>query len=161
MKTGSYCIILYINKKKRIRVGALGNILFKKGYYCYTGSAMNNLDKRIERHCQLESQSRKKIRWHIDYLRESAQIASIIKIKSLEKTEDIISKKIEEISEDFVNGFGSSDSFCKSHLFYFKKNPHKKIISAIKPKNKPKKIIKKGECLIEEINYPSMQQSLK
>ena len=37
-------------KEGKIRIGSLGKITFKKGFYAYVGSAMNNLEKRVQRH---------------------------------------------------------------------------------------------------------------
>ena len=64
---GVYCLLINLNKDTCIKVGAIGKISFKKGYYCYVGSAQNNLIARVSRHLR----SRKTIRWHIDYLLKS------------------------------------------------------------------------------------------
>ena len=59
---GSYLLLLFLEKEKVLQVGKLGTFTFQKGWYCYVGSAMNNLQARIERHLKIE----KKLRWHID-----------------------------------------------------------------------------------------------
>jgi len=61
---GTYAIIMELISDKRISVGKLGKINFKKGYYLYVGSGQNSLETRIARHLK----KRKKKFWHIDYL---------------------------------------------------------------------------------------------
>ena len=50
---GSYVLILELKKARRIRVGILGRVSFRRGFYIYVGSAMANLGRRIERHRRL------------------------------------------------------------------------------------------------------------
>lgn len=118
---GAYLLIVELEADKEIRIGALGNIFFKKGNYVYVGSAMRELTKRINRH----KRKTKNIFWHIDYLLQEARLITCLPIRSSEKLECAISEGMKEISSDEINGFGSSDCNCKSHLFYFKNNPVK------------------------------------
>ncbi|HUL38541.1 MAG TPA: DNA/RNA nuclease SfsA, partial [Thermodesulfobacteriota bacterium] len=53
---GSYLLILSLKRIRKINVGKLGEVHFRKGFYIYVGSAMANLSKRIERHRQLRKQ---------------------------------------------------------------------------------------------------------
>jgi sugar fermentation stimulation protein A len=64
---GSYLLILNLKRDRKIDVGKLGKVDFRKGFYIYVGSAMANLSKRMERHRRL----RKRHHWHIDELRRS------------------------------------------------------------------------------------------
>ena len=94
-------------------MGALGEICFDEGYYAYIGSALNGLNGRINRHLK----KGKKLHWHIDYLLESATVKSVVTAK----TEKRIECELAELfSGEFrrINGFGSSDCRCRSHLFY-------------------------------------------
>ena len=62
---GTYCLIINVKKDVKIKIGkVLGEIEFKKGCYLYVGSAMNSLEKRVQRHLSKD----KKKHWHIDYL---------------------------------------------------------------------------------------------
>ncbi len=118
--SGSYLLIIFISKQKRIQIGKLGLIKFGSGYYCYVGSALKGkLINRVKRH--LAPPSLKKIHWHIDYLLTSFDISIIksILITSLIREECIIAQTIKKLSKDEVLGFGSSDCNCNSHLFYF------------------------------------------
>ena len=91
---GSYLLILKLKRKKRLKVGALGVIDFRPGYYIYTGSAMNGLTHRIKRHFRKE----KKLRWHIDYLTTAANEIFAIAVLSEERLE---CKLAEELSGFF------------------------------------------------------------
>lgn len=124
MSKGVYCLIINLPKDKTIKIGKLGNILFKKGYYCYVGSALNNLEKRILRH----KSKNKKIRWHIDYFLKYGKIIGTIEIKTTKKIECKLSKKVNKLSDTHILKFGCSDCRCNSHLYYFNKNPSKKLI---------------------------------
>ena len=114
---GAYLLVINLKKNSRIKVGKLGKKLFPQGFYVYVGSALNNLQARIVRHIS----SKKKLRWHIDYLLASpnAEIETVI----TRQTEKRIECKLNEIVQKFgkpVEKFGSSDCKCKSHLTYFK-----------------------------------------
>lgn len=47
---GNYCLIIKMKNDCTIKIGAKGNIDFKKGYYVYVGSALGTLSNRIKRH---------------------------------------------------------------------------------------------------------------
>tara|TARA_B100001971_G_C18232042_1_gene564552 strand:- start:688 stop:1047 length:360 start_codon:yes stop_codon:yes gene_type:complete len=111
--------LIYLNSKKKIKVGKRGSVDFKKGYYCYVGSALNNLSKRVERHKRKE----KKIRWHIDYLLKHAKVIGVKMIKTNKKIECSVNNKVSDVSTQVIDSFGSSDCRCKGHLHYFDKNP--------------------------------------
>ncbi len=117
MSKGTYALVLKCTNNVKVSVGKLGNIEFKKGCYVYIGSAMNSLEKRIERH----KKKKKKKHWHIDYLtsRENFEIVRIFSKVSEKKEECKLAEKIKETCDGFVKNFGCSDCNCKSHLFYF------------------------------------------
>jgi len=110
---GSYILLIENKSDQNIKIGKLGNIFFKKGFYIYIGSAMNSLEARINRH----KSSEKKLHWHIDYLLEKTNIVDVYYKESSDKEECSIAK---QFSKDFdiIPGFGCSDCKCKSHLFY-------------------------------------------
>ena len=47
---GCYCLIIEVNENQYLKIGKKLKIDFKKGYYVYVGSAMNNLESRVKRH---------------------------------------------------------------------------------------------------------------
>lgn len=116
---GSYMILMELKEKTHIETGKLGRISFEPAFYVYTGSAMANLTRRIERHRRL----RKNHHWHIDYLREHTNIIADFPVRSSEDLECNIAEAISKIADFSVKHFGSSDCKCESHLFGFIKNP--------------------------------------
>ena len=112
---GSYCILVNCGKSRLLKIGRLRKIKFKKGYYLYVGSALKSIEKRVCRHLR----DSKKIFWHIDYLlaADRVKIDSVYYVENNKKLECAISEKIKVIAIP-VDGFGSSDCNCKSHLFY-------------------------------------------
>ncbi len=120
---GIYCLIIYLSSDKNIKIGALGLTGFNKGYYIYVGSALNSLEKRIARHRLSYRSNKKKMHWHIDYLLEKARIVDVTMIETSKKLECVLSRKIANLADSSVKGFGCSDCRCKSHLYYFKKKP--------------------------------------
>jgi len=112
---GVYLLFLRIGRDSRIRVGSLGVVGFRKGLYVYVGSAQNNLEKRVRRHLSRE----KKLRWHIDYLTLS-RVVKVVAVCAYElgrEYECVIAGHLQEISEEVVDRFGSSDCSCRGHLF--------------------------------------------
>ena len=122
LNTGSYRIYIKIKKQIILGIGALGDQIFDKGIYVYTGSAMNNLDKRIQRHIETDTyKNRKNPRWHIDYLlnNEMVEIIKIEKFPSQFKEECKINQQILSLKNSTVpvKHFGSSDcNQCPAHL---------------------------------------------
>jgi Uri superfamily endonuclease len=112
---GSYILLIELPGDSRFHVGRLGEIAFHKGFYAYVGSALNNLEKRVERHLNKE----KKRFWHIDYLLERAEVRGVFYIESGERMECQIAENLRACSLPF-KGFGSSDCDCISHLFHSK-----------------------------------------
>jgi sugar fermentation stimulation protein A len=116
---GSYLLVLEIARSRSVDVGALGKILFQKGYYVYTGSARVNLTKRIERHLR----RRKQFHWHIDYLRDRAESCKALPVRSSSDLEHDMAIALGKLADWTVPRFGSSDCRCPTHLFGFKENP--------------------------------------
>jgi len=112
---GTYCLVIELKKDSSIKIGALGKIKFKRGLYCYVGSALNNLEKRVQRHLS----KKKKLHWHIDYflLNKNSSIKKIFYKKSNKKEECKIANFVLKNSTDTITGFGCSDCSCKTHLF--------------------------------------------
>lgn len=115
--SGSYILIIRLSKKININLRSKSFFL-QKGWYIYIGKAKKNLISRILRHIR----KNKKLYWHIDYLLKEAKIFEIYFFKDA-LSECKIAQRIIEISDNFINGFGSSDCRCKSHLAYFHNKP--------------------------------------
>ena len=108
---GIYAVFFEI-EGKTIEIGALGDKEFKSGTYVYIGSAMNGVEKRVKRHYSNE----KKKHWHIDYFSEEASPVYTIVFPLPSEFECILARTVSEENED-IDGFGSSDCRCNSHLY--------------------------------------------
>jgi Uri superfamily endonuclease len=117
---GIYVLVINISKEFTTRVGSLGKLTFKPGFYLYVGSAQNGIEQRVKRHLR-----RKKRRfWHIDYLlaHKNAKVVKVFYKKAPKEEEFQLARKLLNYG-DPIRGFGSSDSPCVSHLFYVKRVP--------------------------------------
>jgi len=117
--SGSYIVILRLMRDRNIFVGSLGEVRFRKGYYCCVGSARTNLTKSIDRHWRLS----KNLQWHIDYLRSEADFHAALPVRASEDMECAIAKELSGIAEWTVPDFGSSDCNCPGHLFGMIEDP--------------------------------------
>ena len=113
---GTYCLIIQLKSQQNIKIGRLGEIDFKRGYYVYVGSALNSLKSRLERHLKDD----KKLFWHVDYLLNNpdANVEDVVFAVSDEKWECPLAAHISEEGSE-IHAFGCSDCKCPSHLFYF------------------------------------------
>ena len=116
---GSYVLVLNLKRNRKIDVGKLGKIRFRKGFYIYVGSAMTNLSKRMERHRRL----RKRHHWHIDELRAIAKFHSVLAVRSSDRLECEVAEALSKIAEWSVPRFGSTDCSCETHLFGMASDP--------------------------------------
>lgn len=110
--SGIYALHLFLEEIK-LRVGALGEISFPRGYYVYIGTAQRNLRKRIERHFKKE----KRKRWHIDYITPYAEILDVVAVPLSREWEEKTARYLEK-RYPYIRNFGSSDTSALSHLFY-------------------------------------------
>ena len=116
---GTYLLEASLKKPVNISVGSLGVIPFAKGFYYYSGSAQNSLEKRLERHYKKTPD--KKLFWHIDYLLEKAEPISHKTFPYKKQGECLTTKKLLKLGSEPVKGFGASDCKCFTHLVYSKK----------------------------------------
>jgi len=118
---GSYILIIQVKRDVEIKIGKLGALSFKRGYYAYVGSALNGLETRIERHLR----KKKKMHWHIDYFLDKARIKEVWYKEGGKECE-----MAGMFSLPSIKNFGCSDCKCRSHLFY--SSSYKKLVDAIK-----------------------------
>jgi sugar fermentation stimulation protein A len=116
---GSYILVLRLKTGKRVHAGRLGGLCFRRGYYLYVGSAVRNLSARIARHARF----RKKLHWHIDYLRDAADGFVPLPIRSSRRDECAIAAELSNTYAGGPRAFGSSDCNCMTHLFFSPRNP--------------------------------------
>jgi sugar fermentation stimulation protein A len=106
-------LLIEVSQDLDIKIGKLGRISFGKGKYVYIGSAKVGFAKRIKRHLRKE----KRFHWHIDYL--LAQGGKVYEVRVSKDLSECHLAKIlrEEIGAYGIQGFGSSDCKCFSHLY--------------------------------------------
>jgi Uri superfamily endonuclease len=123
---GIYQLLIYLPKNVSIIIGKKGKFRFPKGYYIYTGSARNGLEKRIERHLK----KNKKHFWHIDYLLDFASIKEVFLFTNGKLEECVLNLKMLEKPEAqiIMPKFGASDCGCPAHLIFFEKMPKMKLM---------------------------------
>ena len=59
-----YIVLTYVPRRATVRVGALGAVVFERGWYAYVGSAARARQARVARHLA----TGKPLRWQADYL---------------------------------------------------------------------------------------------
>lgn len=116
-KPGTYALILSSLARRSIRVGRLGTLRLRPGFYIYVGSALGpgGLRARIAHHLRRA----KRPRWHIDYLRACLKPDQIWYFCDPMRCEHQCAKALEIVAGRSVplSKFGASD--CDSHLFFF------------------------------------------
>lgn len=120
---GTYALVLTPNSDKPVKIGKLGLLQVRKGYYIYVGSAFGpgGLNARIAHHKKVCNRPR----WHIDYLRKVTYLKelwySFDSVRREHQWADILANA-KGVSVP-CPGFGSSDCNCKSHLYFYKSKP--------------------------------------
>lgn len=110
---GVYLAFFELKESKSVEIGALGSIEFDKGKYVYVGSAMNSLESRVWRHFK---GSKENTHWHIDYFSQVANPVGFAPFAVDSKWECIFSEAVRKECTE-IDGFGSSDCNCNSHLY--------------------------------------------
>jgi len=116
---GSYLLLIHLEEPLAFEEGTLRGTTIEPAFYIYTGSAMANLSKRIERHRRRE----KKFHWHIDYLRDRGTVLADFPVRSSQELECAMARDVGHIADFDVPRFGCSDCSCRSHLFGFHRSP--------------------------------------
>jgi sugar fermentation stimulation protein A len=128
--SGSYLIVLHSVQERKVEVGSLGRIIFRKGYYVYVGSGLQGLEARAARH----GRTRKKKFWHIDHVSPSfLRPVKTYLIRRPDRIESDLAERISLFASGETEGFGATDSGDRSHLFYFENPPFRnhRFISAV------------------------------
>jgi Uri superfamily endonuclease len=109
----TYQLIIEVSRPLSLRVGQLGTFRFPAGRYVYTGSARRNLEARIARHLS----SRKRLRWHVDYLLAQRGV-KVVRVRRSRLDECQLNRSVRGATP--AAGFGASDceAGCGSHLKY-------------------------------------------
>ncbi|MFA5267066.1 MAG: DUF123 domain-containing protein [Methanoregula sp.] len=131
MDKGIYCLI-FSNPSCTVRVGALGEIAFLRGWHIYVGSALGSGGlARLGRHIALSRNRDKRPKWHVDYLSTNPSFPLRYTVHAL--TEERLECRLAEaLGGETVPAFGCSDCDCISHLFYRRRNPLREVETAVR-----------------------------
>jgi len=113
-RKGSYCVVFSINSLSFETKGGRPFFL-EKGVYVYVGSAFGTggLKRRVLRHLKRE----KRKHWHFDFITTHPSFKPFeVWLFEGKKVECELASFIGKVTEP-VEGFGSTDCGCPSHLF--------------------------------------------
>ena len=131
MDKGIYCLV-FKNPACTVRVGALGEVAFRRGWHIYVGSALGSGGlARLERHIALSKNRDRRPKWHVDWLSESLFFCLRSSVHAL-TGERLECRLAEAFGGENVPGFGCSDCDCTSHLFYRERNPFQEVKAAFR-----------------------------
>ncbi len=121
---GTYALVLLAESPFNVRVGKLGILNGRSGYYVYIGSAFGpgGLQARVKRHLKAASRPH----WHIDYVRQILPIVEVwYTTDDNQKYEHQWASVMANMagSSVLLPRFGASDCTCRTHLFYFDRAP--------------------------------------
>lgn len=129
-RNGGIYTLIFSTDGCTVRAGALGEIPFQPGWYGYVGSALGPGGfSRVDRHIRLAKSRDRNPRWHVDYLL-TTPLFILEKVCLAETTLRLECPVAKAMTGEAIPGFGSSDCFCRSHLFFWKKDPAGEIIRA-------------------------------
>jgi Uri superfamily endonuclease len=128
MDKGIYCLV-FSNPACTVRVGALGDVAFRKGWHIYVGSALGSGGlARLGRHIALSRNRDRLPKWHVDWLSTSPAFSLRYTVHAL-TGERLECRLAEAIGGESVPGFGCD---CTSHLFFRHRDPVKNIEASIR-----------------------------
>lgn len=123
MAVGTYALVLRASRNRRVRVGRLGWMQVRRGYYVYVGSAWGpgGLAARVGRH----RRAVKRLHWHVDYLRRVTRLEEVVIAEGV-AIEHAWAARIaaQPGARVALPAFGSSDCTCPAHLYWFPRRPN-------------------------------------
>jgi Uri superfamily endonuclease len=115
MSGGTYSLVVSVEERLTVTVGALGARRFATGAYAYAGSARGPGGfARIERHREIARGNRDTRHWHLDYLLGAAPTSVIDAVRT--PGVDTECAVAAATPGSAVPGFGASDCDCLTHL---------------------------------------------
>jgi Uri superfamily endonuclease len=116
---GTYALALWCGgSRQSVRIGRLGVLPLRPGWYIYVGSAFGpgGLRARIGHHRRVA----RRPHWHVDYLRRRTRLVAVWYISRV-RCEHEWAQRLGAIPGAAMPlaGFGSSDCRCTAHLLQF------------------------------------------
>jgi Uri superfamily endonuclease len=118
--SGLYVVVLQIQARLCVDVGALGPLQFDAGTCLYVGSARRNLRQRVARHLA----ATKRVRWHVDYLTTNpgVRVVGAVVVTGASLSECVLNQSLGASLDGAVPvpRFGNSDcrAHCPAHLWW-------------------------------------------
>ena len=106
-----YVVATWVPRRETIVVGALGPVVFARGWYAYVGSAVHGRVARVARHMRAD----KPLRWHADYL-FARHPATRRWLLDTPLTECAVAALLSGPGSVAAPHFGASDCGCAGHL---------------------------------------------
>jgi len=129
MDKGCYCLV-FNNPACSLRVGALGELPFARGWHIYIGSALGPGGlSRLTRHLRLARMRNRQPKWHVDYLLTDPRFTLAFAVSAM-TPERFECRLAAGIGGRAVPHFGCSDCTCGSHLLYRDHDPADEIMAA-------------------------------
>jgi Uri superfamily endonuclease len=116
---GTYALVLACRRTGTVRIGRLGTMQLREGFFVYVGSAFGagGLEARVRHHLRPAARPH----WHIDYLRAACDLVEVWYTTDAARHEHGWARTMARLPGARVPlpGFGSSDCDCTAHLFAF------------------------------------------
>ena len=120
---GTCALLLAATRGQTLKVGRLGTMRVRPGWYVYVGSALGpgGLAARLSRHARPD----KTLHWHIDYLRAVARLEEVWFRYGACRGECLWAEAAGQMPGVSIpmDRFGASDCSCSGHLFRFDERP--------------------------------------
>lgn len=132
---GTYAL-LFRARAGRIEVGRLGEQVIEPGWYLYLGSAFGpgGVAARVGRHLR-EGHARgpgARPHWHVDRLHEIAEVHAVWFCHDRRRREHLWAREARRLDGASIpiDGFGSSDCDCRSHLIRYERRPSARALES-------------------------------
>ena len=120
---GTYALILVSSQARCLRIGRLGSLALRPGWYVYVGSAFGRggVRARLAHHRKRAARPH----WHVDHLRLHTRLERVWYTHDPSRREHQWAQVMQQLpdAELPLHGFGSSDCACASHLVRFSGRP--------------------------------------
>jgi Uri superfamily endonuclease len=122
-RPGTYALVLESTTRASVKIGRLGRLAVRRGFYVYIGSAFGpgGLRGRVGRHRKPSSN----LHWHIDYLKAAIPLREVWCSYDANPREHQWAALLLNTAGAQIPlpGFGASDCRCPTHLVYFTGRP--------------------------------------
>jgi len=128
-KPGTYVLLFRSARHQQVKIGKLGVLELRPGYYLYVGSAFGpgGIKARLAHHQQRTDRPH----WHVDYLRQVLAPVEYWYTHDPCHREHLWAGVMADLSglELAMQGFGASDCHCACHLFYCNGRPSYRLFA--------------------------------